>query len=180
VMLPVVSGMRRDGCPFAGFLYAGLMMTAAGPRVLEFNVRLGDPETQALMLSLDCDFAPVLAAAARGELSSAQVAWQEAPSVCVVMASENYPATPRTGDVITGIEEAEALGAAVFHAGTKLTPEGLVTAGGRVLGVTASGPDLPTAIARSYQAVEKIRFRGMHYRRDIGRKGLTRWPPTLQ
>ena len=180
VMLPVVSGMRRDGCPFAGFLYAGLMMTAAGPRVLEFNVRLGDPETQALMLSLDCDFAPVLVAAARGELASAQVTWQEAPSVCVVMASENYPATPRTGDVITGIEEAEALGAAVFHAGTKLTTEGLVTSGGRVLGVTASGPDLPTAIECSYQAVEKIRFRGMHYRRDIGRKGLTRWPPTLQ
>ncbi len=180
VMLPVVSGMCRDGCPFAGFLYAGLMMTAAGPRVLEFNVRLGDPETQALMLSLDCDFAPVLMAAARGELASAQVAWQDAPSVCVVMASENYPAPPRTGDVITGIDEAEATGAAVFHAGTKLTPEGLVTSGGRVLGVTASGPDLPTAIERSYQAVGKIRFRGMHYRRDIGRKGLTRWPPTLQ
>ncbi|HSW48939.1 MAG TPA: phosphoribosylamine--glycine ligase, partial [Bryobacteraceae bacterium] len=180
VMLPAVSGMRRDGCPFSGFLYAGLMMTEAGPKVLEFNVRLGDPETQPLMLSLDCDLAPVLLAASRGELATVKLAWQEAPSVCVVLASENYPATPRTGDVISGIEEAEATGAAVFHAGTKLTPEGLVTSGGRVLGVTASGPDLPTAIERSYQAVGKIQFRGMHYRRDIGRKGLTRWPPTLQ
>ncbi len=180
VMLPVVSGMHRDGCPFAGFLYAGLMMTEAGPKVLEFNVRLGDPETQPLMMSLDCDLAPVLMAAARQDLASVKLAWQEAPSTCVVLAAEGYPGTPAAGDRIDGIEEAEESGAVVFHAGTKLDAGGLVTAGGRVLGVTASGPDLPAAIERSYQAVEKIRFRGMHYRRDIGSKGLRRWPPGLQ
>jgi len=180
VMLPVIAGMRRDGCPFAGFLYAGLMMTADGPKVLEFNVRLGDPETQALMHRMSVDFAPLLMAAARGELSSAKAAWHEAPSVCVVMASEGYPGTPRTGDAIAGVEEAEALGAAVFRAGTKLSGGELVTSGGRVLGVTASGADLPAAIERSYEAVGKIHFRGMHYRRDIGRKGLKRWSATLQ
>ncbi len=176
VMLPVVEGMRREGVPFTGFLYAGLMMTAEGVKVLEFNVRLGDPETQALMLSLECDLAPILMAAATGDLGSVAPSWNDAPSVCVVMASENYPATPRTGDAISGIPDAEALGAAVFHAGTRQTGRGLVTSGGRVLGVTAGGPDLATAIARSYEAVSKIRFRGMHYRRDIGRKGLKRWP----
>jgi len=119
-------------------------------------------------------------AAARGELAGAKATWHEAPSVCVVMASEGYPGTPRTGDAITGIDEAGTLGAAVFHAGTKLAGADLVTSGGRVLGVTASGPDLPAAIEQSYAAVSKIHFRGMHCRRDIGRKGLKRWPPTLQ
>lgn len=176
VMLPVVNGMRRDGCPFSGFLYAGLMMTDAGPKVLEFNVRLGDPEAQPLMLSLDSDLAPVLMAAARGELAAVSLDWQGCPSVCVVLASEGYPGPPRTGDLISGIDEAESSGALVFHAGTKHTPEGLVSAGGRVLGVTASGPDLPSAIARTYQAVGRIRFRGMQFRRDIGQKGLRRWP----
>jgi len=180
VMLPVIAGMRKDGCPFTGFLYAGLMMTADGPKVLEFNVRLGDPETQALMHRMKSDFAPLLMAAARGDLAGARAAWHDAPSVCVVMASEGYPATPRTGDAISGIADAEALGAAVFHAGTKLSGSDLVTSGGRVLGVTASGPDLAAAIARSYAAVSKIHFNGMHYRRDIGRKGLKRWASTLQ
>jgi phosphoribosylamine--glycine ligase len=175
VMLPVIDGMRREGRPFTGFLYAGLMMTAAGIKVLEFNVRLGDPETQALMHRLDCDLAPLLMAAARGELQGVAAAWHAAPSVCVVMASAGYPATPRTGDAITGIAEAEALGATVFHAGTKVAGNELVTSGGRVLGVTASGDDLSAAIQRSYAAVEKIRFEGMHFRRDIGGKGLKRW-----
>jgi phosphoribosylamine--glycine ligase len=180
VMLPVVEGMRREGVPFTGFLYAGLMMTGGGVKVLEFNVRLGDPETQALMFSLDCDFAPVLMAAAAGDLTGAALAWHDAPSVCVVMAAENYPGPPRTGDLITGIADAEALGAAVFHAGTRQTPEGLVTAGGRVLGVTSCGPELAAAIARTYDAVARIHFRGAHYRTDIGRKGLKRWPPGIQ
>jgi phosphoribosylamine--glycine ligase len=175
VVRPVIEGMRSEGCPFSGFLYAGLMMTAAGPKVLEFNVRLGDPETQPLMTSLDCDFGEVLAAAARGELGGVRLCWQARPSVCVVMASAGYPGTPRTGDAITGIEEAERLGATVFHAGTKLGPDGLVTAGGRVLGVTAAAETLPQAIAAAYEAVGRIRFDGMQYRRDIGRKGLRRW-----
>ena len=180
VMLPVIEGMRREGRPFTGFLYAGLMMTSAGPKVLEFNVRLGDPETQALMHAMNCDFAPLLMAAASGKLASARLVWQNAPSVCVVLASENYPGTPRTGDAITGIEEAESLGAAVFHAGTKQMIDGLVTSGGRVLGVTAAASDLSTAISLTYTAVSRINFRGMHYRHDIGRKGLKRWPSTLQ
>jgi phosphoribosylamine--glycine ligase len=178
VMLPVVEGMRREGCPFTGFLYAGLMMVAGEPKVLEFNVRLGDPETQALMHRMSGDFVPLLEAAARGELRQATAAWHAAPSVCVVLAAGGYPGTPRKGDVITGIEDAEALGATVFHAGTKLGPDGLVTSGGRVLGVTASGDDLLTAIEQSYAAVCKINFAGMQYRRDIGRKGLRRWNGT--
>jgi phosphoribosylamine--glycine ligase len=119
-------------------------------------------------------------AAAEGRLNHASASWSAAPSVCIVMASGGYPGSPRTGDSIGGIEEAEHLGATVFHAATKLGPSGLVTSGGRVLGVTASGDDLPAAIERSYAAAGKIRFDGMHYRTDIGRKGLKRWGAKLQ
>jgi len=180
IIMPVIEGLNREGVPYKGFLYAGLMMTAEGPKVLEFNVRLGDPETQPLLHALDCDLAEVLVAAAAGELGTMRLAWRPEPSVCVVLAAEGYPAKPRTGDLITGIEQAEATGATVFHAGTRQTPEGLVTASGRVLGVTASGADLPAAIDKAYAAVSKINFRGMHYRRDIGSKGLKRWSATLQ
>jgi len=160
---------------FTGFLYAGLMITSAGPKVLEFNVRLGDPETQALMHRMSSDFAPVLMSAACGELGSAgRLEWRAGPSVCVVLASGGYPGSYSTGKPIRGIEAAEANGAVVFHAGTRSGPEGLETAGGRVLGVTAAGEDLPTAISRAYQAVECIHFEGMHYRTDIARKGLDR------
>jgi len=151
------------------------MMTADGPKVLEFNVRLGDPETQALLHRLDCDFAEVLLEAARGDLAAASLTWRPEPSVCVVLAAAGYPGTPRRGDRITGIDQAEAAGAAVFHAGTRSGQGCVETAGGRVLGVTASGPDLAGAIERTYQAVSKIHFDGMHYRTDIGRKGLKRW-----
>jgi len=175
IIRPTIDLMRAEGCPFTGFLYAGLMMTAAGPKVLEYNVRLGDPETQALMPRMDSDFGEVLEAAARGELAGAELAWSDRPAVCVVMASANYPGPPRTGDAIHGIEAAEALGATVFHAGTRMGPQGLETAGGRVLGVTASGPGLVEAIRATYAAVGKITFDGMHYRRDIGGKGLKRW-----
>ena len=179
VMLPVIEGMRRDGCAFTGFLYAGLMMSEGEPKVLEFNVRLGDPETQALMHGMSGDFASLLEASARGDLRNAAASWHDEPSVCVVLAAAGYPGTPRKGDHILGIDEAEALGAAVFHAGTKATPAGVVTSGGRVLGVTASGSGLRAAIERAYAAVAKIHFEGMQYRRDIGQKGLKRWP-TLQ
>jgi len=156
---------------FTGFLYAGLMMTATGPKVLEFNVRLGDPETQALMHRLDDDFAGTLARAASGQLSVGSLKWKPEPSVCVVVAAEGYPGKVRTGDPITISE----MPAQVFHAGTKLGPRGLETSGGRVLGVTASGPHLASAIANAYAAVGKIHFDGMHYRHDIGSKGLKRW-----
>ncbi|MDX2154739.1 MAG: phosphoribosylamine--glycine ligase [Bryobacteraceae bacterium] len=175
VIQPTIEGMRSEGAPFTGFLYAGLMMTATGPKVLEFNVRLGDPETQALMYSVRGDFAAALLAAAEGRLSHNASEWATEPSTCVVMAAAGYPGQPRTGDLITGIPEAEATGATVFHAGTNRTQAGLETAGGRVLGVTASGADLPTAIRNAYAAVAKIQFPGAHIRTDIGRKGLRRW-----
>lgn len=170
IIYPVISATG-----FTGFLYAGLMMTADGPKVIEFNARLGDPETQPLMHRLSGGFADALYRAAGGDLTGASLHWKTDPSVCVVLSAAGYPGKPRTGDIITGIEDAEAAGAKVFHAGTKLTARGLETSSGRVLGVTASGADLPTAIRNTYAAVEKIHFDGMHYRRDIGAKGLKRW-----
>jgi phosphoribosylamine--glycine ligase len=169
IIEPVIAATR-----FTGFLYAGLMMTAEGPKVLEFNVRLGDPETQPLMHRLECDFAEaLLGASSRGGLANVALRWKREPSVCVVMTAHGYPGKVRTGDLITGIETVGD--ATVFQAGSKPGPHGLETAGGRVLGVTASGPDLAQAISSSYAALEKIQFNGMHYRTDIGKKGIKRW-----
>lgn len=175
VIRPTVDAMARRGTPFSGFLFAGLMMTPAGVRVLEFNVRLGDPETQVLMHRMDSDLGEVLHAAAEGRLNEVSLRWKPEPSVCVVICAANYPGTPRKGDPISGIEAAEATGAVVFHAGTARDQDRLVTAGGRVLGVTASGVDLREAIHAAYSAAAKIQFAGMHYRRDIGAKGLKRY-----
>jgi phosphoribosylamine--glycine ligase len=160
---------------FTGFLYAGMMMTAAGPKVLEFNVRLGDPETQPLMHRMISDFVPALLAAAGGQLGAAKLEWRTGPSVCVVLASGGYPGTHEVGRPISGLEAAEALGATVFHAGTRQGDHGIETAGGRVLGVTAGADDLASAIGRAYRAAREISFAGMHYRGDIGRKGLERY-----
>jgi len=162
VILPTV-----EATGFTGFLYAGLMMTRSGPKVLEFNVRMGDPETQPLMHRLDCDFAEVLASAAHGRLDDAPLHWKSGPSACVVLASGGYPGAFKTGFPITGIEDC---GATVFHAGTRQGPHGIETAGGRVLGVTDSGDTLEQALDRTYAAVRKIHFEGMHYRTDIGRR----------
>jgi phosphoribosylamine--glycine ligase len=168
VIRPVV-----DATGFTGFLYAGLMMTASGPKVLEFNVRLGDPETQPLLHRLNSPFGEVLLGAATpGGLAGVQLDWAKAPSVCVVMAAHGYPGTVRTGDAISGINQS---GAQVFQAGTKVSGSAIETSGGRVLGVTASGPDLAGAMQNAYAAVDKIHFDGAHYRRDIGAKGLKRW-----
>ena len=150
------------------------MMTTNGPKVLEFNVRLGDPETQPLMHRLDSPFGEVLLASATGNLAGVSLRWKSEPSVCVVLAAAGYPGQVRTGDVITGIH---TCGTQVFQAGTKQGPKGLETAGGRVLGVTASGADLAKASANAYAAIEKIHFDGMHYRHDIAAKGLKRWGP---
>ena len=170
VIYPTVEAMR-----FTGFLYAGLMMTAAGPKVLEFNVRLGDPETQPLMHRMASDFVPALMAAASGELAGVRLEWRSGPSVCVVLASGGYPGAYETGKAIRGVEAAEVCGATVFHAGTRMGAAGLETAGGRVLGVTAAGQDLAGAIHGAYEAVRQVDFEGMHYRTDIGRKGLERY-----
>jgi phosphoribosylamine---glycine ligase len=159
---------------FTGFLYAGLMMTSGGPKVLEFNVRLGDPETQPIMHRMASDFVPALVAASEGKLGGVKLAWQPGPSVCVVMASGGYPGPYESGKAISGIPLAEATGAKVFHAGTRLGAQGIETAGGRVLGVTAGGRDLEGAISAAYRAVGEIQFEGMHFRKDIGQKGLRR------
>jgi phosphoribosylamine--glycine ligase len=174
VMLPAIAQMRREGNPFTGFLYAGLMMTAEGPKVLEFNVRLGDPEAQALLHSFEGDFAEILGSTRTGIAAVYPESWRSC-SVCVVLAAKGYPDKPRTGDAIFGIEEAEATGATIFHAGTKQDGARLVTNGGRVLGVTARAATLQSAMENAYKAAEKIHFDGMQYRRDIGQKGLKRW-----
>jgi len=142
--------------------------------VLEFNVRLGDPETQPIMHRMTSDFVPALLAASEGNLADAKLEWRAGPSVCVVMASGGYPGGYQTGKPIQGIEIAEARGATVFHAGTRSGTLGVETSGGRVLGVTAGGADLATAIHAAYGAVRDIQFEGMHYRHDIGQKGLRR------
>jgi len=173
VIRPAIAQMRSEGIPFTGFLYAGLMMTAQGPKVVEFNARLGDPETQALMYRMASDFVEPLFAAAHGTLDETPLEWKADPSVCVVLAAAGYPGPARKGDAITGLDQVHE--ATVFHAGTKLDKNVLVTSGGRVLGVTASGPTLDLAMSNVYEDVRKIHFDGMHYRKDIGKKGLKRW-----
>ena len=171
IFAPTVRALADAGRPFRGLLYGGLMLTARGPMVIEWNCRFGDPETQAILLGLDEDIVPWLAGAAAGELPGERVRSRPGTSVCVVLAAEGYPGKVRTGDVITGIDAAEAGGdVVVFHAGTRRQSPGapLVTAGGRVLGVSAAGADLPAARGRAYGAIEKIAFSGMHFRRDIG------------
>jgi phosphoribosylamine--glycine ligase len=176
VMQPVLDGMKAEGMPFVGFLYAGLMVTKGdGVQVLEFNVRLGDPETQALLHRLDCDFGLLVHAAASGKLHPGLLKFHENPSICVVLAAHGYPGTVRTGDPISGLAEAAGTGAVVFHAGTRIGAQGIETSGGRVLGVTHSGATLQQAIDNAYAACDKIHFDGMQIRRDIGRKGLKRW-----
>ena len=176
VMRPAIEGMRKEGSPFTGFLYAGLMMTANGPKTLEFNVRLGDPETQPLMYRLRSDLAQILHAGATGNLHTQTLQWSPEPAAAIVFAAAGYPGKPQTGHVISGIEQAEANGAKVFHAGTQTNQTGqLITNGGRVLAVTASARSLPEAIASAYAAAESINFAGMQFRKDIGKKGLKRW-----
>lgn len=165
---PVIAEMARRGIPFSGVLYAGLMMTPGGPRVLEFNVRFGDPETQALLPRVTGDLGEVLLAAAAGGLDDAPVSVAPSASVAVVQAAANYPGDPRTGDRITGVAEAQATGAEVFQAGTALDADGaLVTAGGRVLAVQARGDNVEQARQRAYAAASLIHFDGMQMRRDI-------------
>lgn len=173
VIQPTLDYMRQHHHPFQGFLYAGLMMTDFGPKVLEFNVRLGDPETQPLMLRLESDLAPALMAAAEGTLIDSDLSWSPDASVCVVLAAAGYPGKVRTGDKITGLEHVSR--SVVFQAGTKQDGPILRTNGGRVLGVTALGPTLPEAIANAYHDVGQIHFEGRHFRHDIGKKGLKRW-----
>ncbi|MCA9627820.1 MAG: phosphoribosylamine--glycine ligase [Myxococcales bacterium] len=174
VVLKVIRGMQAEGTPFVGTLFVGLMVSPEGePRVLEFNVRFGDPETQVLVSNLDGDLGRLLLSAARGELEPDAVSVSARHSMCVVMAAAGYPGTPRRGDVIEGLERAaEVEGAVVFQAGTALEAGRVVTAGGRVLGVTATGQSLVEARDRAYAALGCISFAGMQFRRDIGYRAL--------
>jgi len=173
VMQPFMAGLAADNLLFRGLLFPGVMVTAEGPKLLEFNCRFGDPETQALLPRLKSDLVDLLEAAVDGRLNTIQPEWDTRAAVCVIMASGGYPGAYEKGKPITGIAEAEALaGVTVFHAGTAQNEGTLVTAGGRVLGVTALGDDLRAAQARAYEAVAKIHFEGATFRRDIGAKGL--------
>jgi phosphoribosylamine--glycine ligase len=175
IVRPTIAGLSGEGIPYTGFLYFGLMLTADGPKVLEYNCRLGDPETQPLMMRMDFDLAAALDAAASRKLDAFKASWKPGASVCVVMTSGGYPGTYETGKRIDGLDEASALtDVAIFHAGTKREGGSVVTAGGRVLGVTANAASLEQAIERAYQAVGKIRFDGAHYRTDIGARGVTK------
>jgi phosphoribosylamine---glycine ligase len=168
VLEPVVAELARRGTPYRGLLYAGLVLTADGPRVLEFNCRFGDPETQALLPRLRGDLAGLLAAAAAGDLAGTSVRWDPRACVTVVLASGGYPGPYRSGLPVTGLEAAAATGAHLYHAGTALDPAGqVVTAGGRVLAVSALGDRLPAARALAYEAAAQVRFDGAHHRRDI-------------
>lgn len=173
IILPTISGMADEGRPYVGVLYAGLMLTADGPKVLEFNVRFGDPETQALVPRMECDFAEVLMAAVQGRLDEVHVEWKKEVAMCVVLCSSGYPQDALSGKAISGIEDAKKMeNVFVFHAGTAKKEGRLVTSGGRVLGVTATGHTLHGAQELAYKAASKIRFEGMHYRKDIGKKAL--------
>jgi phosphoribosylamine--glycine ligase len=175
ILRPTIDGMKAEGTPFTGFLYAGLILTPEGPKILEYNARLGDPETQALMMALQSDLTEVLENAAEGKLENTTLQWSSDPSLCVILAAHGYPGSVRTGDRIAGIPQAEAAGAKVFHAGTKRAGREFITAGGRVLAVTASATTLAAAIEKAYTATAAIHFDGMQFRKDIGQKGLKRW-----
>ena len=172
VLDPFITGLQRDGLDFRGMLFPGLMVTTDGPKVLEFNCRFGDPETQVLLPRLESDLVELLEATIDGRLGEVNARWKPQTAVCVVLASGGYPGSYATGKPIAGLE-AKADGVTVFHAGTRTESGRIVTSGGRVLGVTALADDLPGARARAYAAVEGIDFEGRHFRRDIAAKGLT-------
>lgn len=175
VFEPLLAGMRAEGAPFRGILYGGLMIERGIPRVLEFNVRFGDPEAQPLFMRLSSDLVPLLVQCAGGKLTDAKMAIDPRPAVCIVMSSGGYPGPYKKGFPIAGIDRAEAEdGVKVFHAGTAMRDGKLVTAGGRVLGVTAVGDDIRKAIERGYRAVDEIRWEGAYFRTDIGRRALLR------
>ena len=174
IVEPTLKGLATDGIPYQGFLYIGLILTSGGPRVLEFNSRLGDPETQAIVARMDFDLAEVLQDVAAGRLNASKLRWKPGASACVVLASGGYPGRFETGRRIEGLPGAEQVtGVKVLHAGTKRLGEEVVTSGGRVLGVTAVGPTLGAALGSAYAAADKIHFERMHYRRDIGRHANT-------
>ena len=180
VIEPTIRGMAAEGAPFKGILYAGLMITLEGPQVLEYNVRFGDPEAQAILPRLKDDLVELMLDAVDGKLTLRKLQWERRSCVCVVMSSGGYPGKYETGIEITGLDQVSESQAAVFHAGTKKEGDKFVTSGGRVLGVTALGSGIEKAIERAYAAVEKIKFYRAFFRRDIGAKAIKKAPRRSQ
>jgi len=175
IILPTIGGMAQEGRKYQGVLYAGLMITDKGPRVLEFNARFGDPETQVIMVRMRSDIVPILQGVAEGHLRDIKIDWAKEPAVCVVLTSKGYPDEVETGKPITGLDSLKSQkDVVVYHAATAEREGKAVTVGGRVLSVTALGANLDAAIQRAYAAVGQISFEGMHYRKDIGQKALAR------
>jgi phosphoribosylamine--glycine ligase len=173
ILQPTVSGLKKEKLPFKGVVYVGVMVTKDGPKVLEYNARFGDPETQAILPRMESDIVEVISAAVNGRLSETKIKWKDKAAVCVVMASGGYPGSYEKGKEISGLDKASALlDTVVFHAGTKSADGRILTSGGRVLGVTALGQSIKSAIENSYKAVKLISFDGAHYRSDIGRRAL--------
>ncbi len=169
IVEPTLEGLAADGIPYQGFLYIGLMLTKSGPRVLEFNCRLGDPEAQAILARIDFDLAEILSDVAAGRLNPPKLHWKRGAATCVVLTSGGYPGKFETGKKIDGLTTVEQItGVKILHAGTRLAGDGVVTSGGRVLGVTATDGSLKAALASAYEGASKIHFEGMHYRKDIG------------
>lgn len=170
ILLPTLRAMNAEGFTFKGVLYVGLMLTEDGPKVVEYNARFGDPETQAVLPLLDSDLMEIMMAVREQRLSELDIRWKDGAAACIVLASGGYPGKYESGKLISGLDDAAAAGATVYHAGTKMTDEGYVTAGGRVLGVTALGETLGDAVVNAYAAARKIHFDGVHMRTDIGSK----------
>lgn len=172
ILQPTVDAMASEGCPYCGCLYAGLIMTADGPKVIEFNARFGDPETQVVLPLLDGDLVEIMEACINGTLDQVDIKWKNSAAVCVVMAAGGYPGKYENGYVIEGLKEVEKKGAYVFHAGTATHDGQIVTNGGRVLGVTAIAPDIKQAVEKVYQAIGNLNFTDMHYRKDIAHRAI--------
>ena len=174
ILKPTIAAMEKEGCPYRGCLYLGLMVTHEGPKVVEFNARFGDPETQVVLPLLDGDLVQIMCACADGTLADVPIHWKDGAAVCVVLAAGGYPASYEKGDVIHGIPDAENAGALVFHAGTAKQDGNIVTNGGRVLGVVGMGKDITAAVKKTYEAVEKISFKNAYHRKDIAHRALNR------
>lgn len=174
ILKPTIEAMAKEGRPYHGCLYAGLMITSEGPKVVEFNARFGDPETQVVLPLLDGNLAEIMCACCEGRLADVPIAWKDGAAVCVVLAAGGYPGQYEKGHEIHGIADAEDTGALVFHAGTAERKGKIVTNGGRVLGVVGRGADISSAVRTAYAAAEKISFEGMYYRKDIAHRALNR------
>lgn len=172
IVRPTMEGLKNSKIEYKGVLYFGIMVTSKGPKVLEYNVRFGDPETQVIVPRIRSDFAEVLMAAAEGDISAKKITWDDSEYVCVVLASEGYPGKYETGKVISGIKDAEKQKALIFHAGTSFSGTEIISFGGRVLNVVGKGRNIKDAIEHTYKAVKKIYFDGMQYRKDIGFRAL--------